>query len=181
MGCEAPHLRAVLLRFPRMGLVRAWVFDVSACMTLQGGLVLWYPLSPDAASWFVSSAPSVYLAGVIACLTYECLAPSFIRHLTRQATTNNNTSAYTIVKHPVRVTRAEPKAPPASSSRPLGPYCLYRLLLMTSWWLRANWERWRGYRSFPLAPSRRSNAHSRQEVSATPPLNTHIYTSSSVS
>ena len=34
---------------------------------LQGGLVLWHPLSPAAVLWFVAIAPSSYLTGLIAC------------------------------------------------------------------------------------------------------------------
>ena len=51
---------------------------------LQGGLVLWYTLSPLSALFFVASVPSSYLAGVIACLTDECLAPVFRRYPARQ-------------------------------------------------------------------------------------------------
>ena len=49
--------------------------------------MLWYPLSPVAASWFVAIVPSSYLTGVIACFADEHLAPSFRRHLARQAAT----------------------------------------------------------------------------------------------
>ena len=41
---------------------------------LQGGLVLWYPLSPVAALWFVVIVPSSYLADVFACFSDERLA-----------------------------------------------------------------------------------------------------------
>ena len=63
-------------------------FSKSAYTARQGGLVLWHPLSPVATLSFIASVPSSYLAGVIACLTDECLAPSFRRHLERQAATN---------------------------------------------------------------------------------------------
>ena len=56
--------------------------------------MLWYPLSPIAALWFVAIVPSKYLAGVIACLSDDRLAPSFRRHLARQAAIN--TRAYSI-------------------------------------------------------------------------------------
>ena len=52
---------------------------------LQGGLVLWYILSPVAALWFVAIVPSSYLAGVIACFSDERLAPSLRRHLSGEA------------------------------------------------------------------------------------------------
>ena len=40
---------------------------LSAYTALQGGLVLWCPLSPLAPLRFVVTIPSPYLAGVIAC------------------------------------------------------------------------------------------------------------------
>ena len=76
--------------------------------------MLWYPLSPVAALWLVASVSSSFLP-----LSDECLAPSFIRRLARQAATNAR--AYTIV---VRVTRSEPKVSPASSSRSPASYSL---------------------------------------------------------
>ena len=54
--------------------------------------LLWYPISPVAALWFVAIVPSSYLAGVIACLSDGRLAPSFRRHVWRgkhQLTTVN--------------------------------------------------------------------------------------------
>ena len=107
VGCEVPHLRPVI-RILQIVFVNAWVFYESAYTVLQGGLVLWYPLSPVATLWFVAIVPSSYLAGVIACFTDEPLAPSFRRHLARQIAANRR--SYTIVKHLVWVTRTEPKA-----------------------------------------------------------------------
>ena len=49
--------------------------------------MLWYPLSHVAVLYFVATAPSSYLAGVIAPLSGERLAPSFRKHLARQTTT----------------------------------------------------------------------------------------------
>ena len=56
--------------------------------------MLWYPLSPVAALWFVAIVSSSHLAGVIARLSDERLAPSFRRRLARQAATIKNTRAY---------------------------------------------------------------------------------------
>ena len=52
--------------------------------TFRNASLLWCLLSPVAAFLFVAIVPSSYLAGVIACVSDERLAPSFRRHLARQ-------------------------------------------------------------------------------------------------
>ena len=68
---------------------------------LQGGLVLWYPLSPVAAFAFEAIVCSSYLAGGIAWVSVECLAPSFGKHLARQTATTviNELITSNLVKH----------------------------------------------------------------------------------
>ena len=90
------------------------------------GLMLWYPLSSVAALWFVAIAPSSYLAGIIACVSDERLAPSFRRHIYGEASSNyyksleHLTSPRTSCECPEQSRRHQP----ASSSRSLGPYCI---------------------------------------------------------
>ena len=56
-----------------------------------------------------SKHPLSNLAGVIACLTDECLTPSFRRHPTFKQQLIQESIASNIVKHLVIVTRAEPE------------------------------------------------------------------------
>ena len=66
------------------------VFRLLVFLFLQATSVLWYPLSPVAALWFVASACASYLAGVyrlwLAGLADESLAPSFRRHAASKQT-----------------------------------------------------------------------------------------------
>ena len=60
-------------------------------LSLQGGLVLHYPLSPVAELLLVASVPSSYLAGVIECLDEYSLAPSFVRNPASKQASNTRT------------------------------------------------------------------------------------------
>ena len=86
--------------------------------------MLRYPLSPVAVLWFARSSPSSNLAGVIACLADECLAPSFRTHPARQAATINNTRGYNSRHLQPPCVDDQSRGTPSSSSRSLGAYCL---------------------------------------------------------
>ena len=93
--------------------------------SLRTWWVLWYPLFPVAALWFVASVPPSYLAGAIACLDEDSLAPSFRRYpASKQASNRSSYIFQASVKHLVWLAWwAELEAPLHSSSRSLGPYC----------------------------------------------------------
>ena len=52
-------------------------FDHAERGTQSGSEALWYPLFPVATLWFTSTVPSLYLAGVVACLV-EGRSDSFV-------------------------------------------------------------------------------------------------------
>ena len=84
----------------------------------------WYPLSPVAALCFVASVFSSYLVRVVACLTDECLAPSFRRHLATQAAADTRAYNFQHRQAPCANDQSRAGGTRASSSRYLGPYFL---------------------------------------------------------